>query len=163
MAKVLTIVSTGAKTAVTGVRGVKGAAETQYRDGYVNITPENIGFTIVEVENSSGTLSAEELKVLKDNLYNYIGYSPDGIKRYIFKLTSVSPTKLQYSVVKEDLTGIMVISVNPVTGDYLYSYEESHTETQIETITENVEEISQTVDDMQAEIDSLTMNGGEIV
>lgn len=136
MAKVLTIVSTGAKTTATGVRGVKGAAESEYRDGYVNITPENIGFTIVEVESNTGTLSAEELKILKDNLHNYMGYSPDGEKRYIFKLTSVSSTNLQYSVVKEDLTGTMMISVDITTGDYLYSHEELSIDSQFLSNTE---------------------------
>lgn len=136
MAKVLTIVSTGAKTTATGVRGVKGAAESEYRDGYVNITPENIGFTVVEVESNTGTLSAEELKILKDNLHNYMGYSPDGEKHYIFKLTSVSPTNLQYSVVKEDLAGTMIISVDTTTGEYLYSYQELPMDSQFLSNTE---------------------------
>lgn len=170
MAKVLTIVSTGAKTTVSGVIGVKGAAETQYRDGYVNLTPENIGFTIVEVNEPEGTLSADELGLLKDNLFNCMGYGPDNSKGYIFRLISIEDGgDWRYGAIKEDLTGIMIISVDPDTGDYLYSYEESHTETQIETITEDVEAITQDVEtitsdiaDIQEEIASLKINGGEI-
>lgn len=154
--KILTVVS-------TGVQGVKGAGESVYRDGYVNLTPENIGFNIIELAEGEGTLSSAELKALKDNLHNCIGYSPDDLKYYIFKLISKSTNQWQYVATKEDLTGIMAISVNPTTGAYLYSYQESHTETQIETITEDVEEISQSIEDIQADIDSLTMNGGEIV
>lgn len=38
----------------TGVSGVKGAMETSYRDGYVNITPANIGAAkIVKVTTTS--------------------------------------------------------------------------------------------------------------
>ena len=163
MAKVLTIVSTGAKTAVSGVIGVKGAAETQYRDGYVNLTPENIGFTIVEVNEPEGTLSADELGLLKDNLFNCMGYGPDNSKGYIFRLISIEDSgDWRYGAIKEDLTGIMIISVDPVTGDYLYSYEESHTETQIETITQDIEAITTDVADIQEEIASLKINGGEI-
>jgi hypothetical protein len=53
--KVLTIVP-GAVT--SGVLGVKGDKEEEYRDGYVNITPEDIGISPQELkmENVNGTL-----------------------------------------------------------------------------------------------------------
>ena len=53
--KVLTIVP---EAVTSGVLGVKGENEEEYRDGYVTLTPENLGITPQELkmENVNGTL-----------------------------------------------------------------------------------------------------------
>ena len=60
--KILTVVP-------VGVEGVKGAAEESYRKGYVNITPQDIGFNIVILDEPSGTLGTTALNTLKNNPY----------------------------------------------------------------------------------------------
>lgn len=134
--KVLTIVSTGGGIS-TGVLGVKGDAETEYRDGYVNLTPANIGFTIVEVDQASGTLSAENLNILKNNLHNYFGYEPTNGEKYIFRLSVRNGNQWTYSAVKTDLTGTMFIALNVTTGAYAYSLFSSGTQTELTSHVDN--------------------------
>ena len=123
--KILTVVS-------NGVKGVKGAGESSYRDGYVNITLQDIGFDIVILEDSSGTLSAAALNTLKNNLHNYIGYAPNADNNvYIFRLAVKNFTNWVYTANKTDLSGTMFIHLNTTTGAYSYASVESETQTEL--------------------------------
>lgn len=181
--KVINIVSGG--TTISGVKGVKGSAEEEYREGYVNISPENLGFSAVEIESGSGTLSEKKLSLLKDNIHNYISYSPDGENNYLFKLISQNENVWTYCSTKRDLTGNMLITVNISTGEYLYSYVESsileeltthinnqdvhfregekeEVEEAVEQVAEQVNQVEETVSQLEETINSLAINGGEI-
>lgn len=114
------------------VQGVKGNAEAAYRNDYVNITSEDIGFGIVVLENPSGTLSTAELNVLKNNLHNYIGYAPENDGVYIFRLAVKNFATWIYSATEADLSGSMFVSVNTTTGAYNYSTSASETQTELE-------------------------------
>lgn len=176
--KVLTIVASGGGTAA-GVQGVKGSAETTYRDGYVNITPANLGFQIVEITTASGTLSADVLSVLTGNPHNFMGYADTETgAKYIYQLASITNDTRIYTAIKQDLSGTMYISLNSVTGVYSYSYlesaiktalnthinnttvhftgqEKTETETSIQTVAANVTSLEETVE-------NLTTDGGEV-
>lgn len=114
------------------VQGVKGNAEAAYRNDYVNITSEDIGFDIVMLENSSGTLSTAELNVLKNNLHNFIGYAPDNDGVYIFRLAVKNFSNWIYSAAEADLSGSMFVTVNTTTGAYSYSTSASETQQELE-------------------------------
>jgi hypothetical protein len=181
--KVISIVSSGAGT--SGVKGVKGSAEAEYRKGLVSISPENLGFSAVNLENDSGTLSEAEKNLLLSNEYNFITYAPNGVKSYIFKLSAKDTNSWSYSATKEDLTGNMFITVNITTGVYAYSYLESsvlddltthindqsvhfredekeEVEEAVEQVAGQVNQVEESVSQLEETVNSLTMNGGEI-
>lgn len=181
--KVISIVSSG--TGTSGVKGVKGSAETDYRKGLVSISPENLGFSAVNLENGSGTLSEAEKNLLLSNEYNFITYAPNGVKRYIFKLLAKDVNTWSYFAAKEDLTGSMFVTVNMTTGAYAYSYLESsvldglnthvndqsvhfredekeEVEETVEEVVEQVAQVEETVTQLEETVNSLIMNGGEI-
>ena len=64
--------SGGGGSTVAGVSGVKGSAESSYRDGDVNITAANIGLGNVE-NKSSATIRSE---ITSGNVTNALGYTP---------------------------------------------------------------------------------------
>jgi len=136
--KVLTIVSTGGGIS-SGVRGVKGDAEQDYRDGYVNITPANIGFTLIEVNTATGTLPAASLKLLKDNLQNLMGYETANGDKYVFRLATRNSSTWIYSALKLDLTGSMFITLNITTGEYAYTETTSETQKEVTTHVEDAD------------------------
>lgn len=59
-------------SSTSGVTGVKGSSETTYRDGNVNISPENIGLGNVE-NKSSATIRGE---LTSSNVTTALGYTP---------------------------------------------------------------------------------------
>lgn len=62
----------GGSSTTAGVTGVKGSAETSYRDGKVNISKENIG--LGNVENKSSTTIRNEITL--ENVTTALGYTP---------------------------------------------------------------------------------------
>lgn len=69
----------------TLVVGIKGSAETSYRNGYINITPENLGITIVNntkdsekrvsYSESSGKSKTSEIAESSNNSMKFNGFS----------------------------------------------------------------------------------------
>ena len=128
--KVITIVSTGAAT--TGVKGVKGEAEADYREGYVNLTPANLGLMMIEINEPSGTLPESYVRLLTNNTMNLIGYEVGQGKSYAFRLHSWTGENWTYGAVSEDYKTTYTIVLNTTTGAYQYSSSQSGTEEEIE-------------------------------
>lgn len=69
----------------SGVTGVKGNAETQYRDGNVNITKENIGLGNVENKNAATILQS----LTYQNIVDALGYTPADEEKAVNKVIKV--------------------------------------------------------------------------
>ena len=94
------------------VTGIKGDAETAYRQGNVNITKENIGLSNVENKNSA-TIRNE---LTKENVTKALGYTPPTTNTTYNEATT-SNAGLMSASDKSKLNGIAVgAQVNTVTS-----------------------------------------------
>lgn len=118
----ISILANGGKMGGGGgdVLGVKGSAEKTYRTGWVDISPENLGFGEVEAARGGGIMSSAQLSTLKANLCNQIICGGS-----VFRIQSRTDTVWKYScgyldeVTNRQGTQYLIVDIN--SGAYVYS------------------------------------------
>lgn len=121
--KVISIIANGG-VVQSAVTGVKGSAESTYRNGYVEISPENLGLnTAVQIESGSGSLSEDQWKALQSNLSLGIQYGTEN-----YKLNKQSDSEWIYENLRYSSDGKLVGSNLLKLNTNDLTYELTHTD-----------------------------------